>query len=43
MTKVAETIGAGHIKVDLRDEADREALLSADNPLDWLAARAPLC
>lgn len=38
LTKVAEAIGAGHIKVALRDEADRESLLSADNPLDWLAA-----
>lgn len=38
LTKVAEAIGAGKFEVMLRDEADREALLNAENPIDWLSA-----
>lgn len=38
LTKVAEAIGAGEIEVTLRDDADRQALLHADNPFDWLSA-----
>lgn len=37
LTKTAETIGAGRVSVTFRDQADREALLNADNPIDWLS------
>lgn len=38
LTKIAEAIGAGQVVVTLRDKADHEALLNADNPIDWLSA-----
>jgi len=38
LTKVAEALGAGSVEITLRNEADREALLNAENPIDWLSA-----
>jgi predicted RNA-binding Zn-ribbon protein involved in translation (DUF1610 family) len=38
LTRVAEEIGAGHLEIQLRNEADLEALKAATNPIDFLAA-----
>lgn len=38
LTRLAEEMGAGTLRIELRDEADLDALKGAENPIDFLVA-----